>query len=140
MAAADPTYAPVVKIGLLGTISNLLSKEMTISRCSRCGADTDTPAAHTAWHQDLDRQIAAVSTDISAAMTGLDQRITAAATKAAKAEQDALAARFNMCPVCKVRVAAYNMADHLLFHVRRSLSDPVETPSAVSSEAGMTVP
>lgn len=105
-----PTYTSVMKLGLLGTISNLLSKEDTFSRCSVCGALVDAVDTHTAWHAALD---------------------TVSATAANALATAQAVPLYNTCAACKSLVAAYDMQAHLMFHVRRSRSDPIETPGVI---------
>lgn len=94
---AAPTYSQQFSIGLLGTISNLLSQPMTFYRCTVCGsviAEGQTGTAgrdlHTAWHAALDSTASAASsavtaanaasTTANAAKTAADTATTAAGT------------------------------------------------------------
>lgn len=66
---AAPTYAAEFSIGLLGTLSNLLSAPMTFYRCSTCASviaegasGTVSRDLHTAWHTALDTTASNAST------------------------------------------------------------------------------
>lgn len=103
---AAPTYQAEFSIGLLGTISNLLSQPMNFYRCNTCGAviaegQTGTAGRdlHTTWHAALDTTATAASaagtkatqaaSDASAAKTAA----TASASSAATAASDSTAAK-----------------------------------------------
>lgn len=73
---AAPTYAAEFSIGLLGTISNLLSTPMNFYRCSLCAAviaegQTGTTGRdlHTSFHTGLDTAASNASAAVSAANT-----------------------------------------------------------------------
>lgn len=127
---ADPTYAPVLRVGLLGTVSNVLSADMTVSRCSRCGAATDVPTKHTAWHNETDAVVAA-----AANMAGGARSAAAAAqdtATAALAEADKSAATLaavSRCSVCRASVRTALMNQHLAYHLSRAYNDPIEQPT-----------
>lgn len=126
----DPTYSTVLKVGLLGTVSNVLSKDMTISRCSRCGAATDVPAAHTTWHAENDAAILA-ATNLAGgarAAAALAQDAAAAAQATADGSAATLAA-VSRCSVCRASVRTALMVQHLAYHYSRALGDAIEAPT-----------
>jgi hypothetical protein len=135
---ADPTYSPVLRVGLLGTVTNVLSSDMTVSRCSRCGAATDVPVRHTAWHNENDAAITAATNLAGGARSAASAAQDAAAMAQASANaalQEAASstqaiANTSRCSVCRATVRTALMNQHLGYHYSRALNDPIESPTS----------